>query len=335
MSGLEKPKKGFVLGKFMPPHAGHVHLCDFARHACERLSILVCSLEGDPIPGERRWRWMQELFPDCEVLWCAEPLPQAPNDHPDFWTIWREVVTRYAGVPDVVFASEAYGVQLAAEVGARFMPVDPARRVVPVSGTAVRSDPFANWRFIPSPVRPWFVKRVCLFGPESTGKTTLAGALGRRFSTSVAWEYARTWAEIFDANINAAVLERITLGQLAAAEAAKRQARCILIEDTDPVLTAVWSDMLLGARPPWLEAYDDYADLYLLCDIDVPWVDDGMRYFPDLENRRRFFDACRAELERRRLPYVRIHGSPGEREASAINAVLAAFPGLGPPDEQE
>ena len=50
--------RGFVLGKFMPPHQGHVLLCDFARAYCETLTILVCSLESEPIPGRLRHAWM-------------------------------------------------------------------------------------------------------------------------------------------------------------------------------------------------------------------------------------------------------------------------------------
>ena len=62
----------------------------------------------------------------------------------------------------------------------------------------------------------------------------------------------------------------------------------MLIEDTDPVLTAVWSDTLAGSRDPWFDAYRDYPDLYIFCDIDLPWVDDGTRYFHDPAVRRNF-----------------------------------------------
>ena len=44
-------RHGFVLGKFMPPHLGHVHLCETARQLVDRLTILVCWLPDDPIPG--------------------------------------------------------------------------------------------------------------------------------------------------------------------------------------------------------------------------------------------------------------------------------------------
>lgn len=55
----------------------------------------------------------------------------------------------------------------------------------PLSGTAIRTDPMANWPYIPRCVRPYFVKRVCVFGPESTGKTTLACRLVREVSDPV------------------------------------------------------------------------------------------------------------------------------------------------------
>lgn len=325
MSGPYKPQRGFVLGKFMPPHNGHVYLCDFARQYCDRLTILVCSLDDDPIPGRQRFDWMCELFPRCDVQWCREDLPQEPADHPDFWTIWRDVVHRYGGQPDVVFASETYGAQLAQEVGARFVPVDPARGAVPTSGTAVRADPFANWSHIPPPVRPWFVKRACLFGPESTGKSTLSARLAEHFKTTFVPEYGRTHTETFGVDVTEDDLANIVLGHEAASQAARRQANRVLIEDTDPVLTAVWADMLLDRRPLWLDERRNPADLYLLCDIDAPWVDDSTRYFRDEATRRFFMDRCRTELERRGLPYVTLSGDWDTRLATAIDAIEGAF----------
>lgn len=324
-----KPARGFVLGKFMPPHAGHVFLCDFARAYCRQLTILVCSLPDDPIPGERRLAWMRELFPDCRVLPFTEVVPQAPEDHPDFWDIWRGIVLASHPEPiDVVFASESYGARLAAEVGARFVPVDPGREMLGVSGTAVRADPFGQWRHIPAPVRPWFAGRVCLFGPESTGKTTLTQRLARHFDTVAVAEYGRTYTDAFGVDCTPTDLARIASGHMASVTAAARAANCILICDTDPVLTAVWSDMLVGARDPWFAGFDDLCDLYLLTSVDAPWVDDGTRYFPDDAERRRFFELCRGELDRRGARYVILSGDWETKFQAALKAVGEAFPGL-------
>ena len=327
---LVRPHRGFVLGKFMPPHMGHVFMCDFARRYCERLTILVCSLPTESIPGSLRHAWMREMFPDCEVLWCDELLPQAPSGPGDeaFWSIWRDVVDRYAGNDcrlDVVFASEHYGRRLAEVLEAEFVPVDFTRTARSISGTAIRNDPFATWDFIPPVVRPYFTKRVCLFGPESTGKSTLAVRLAAHFQTICVPEYGRTYTETFGTNIGPPDLRKFVMGHVASVAAAKRQANRILIEDTDPVLTAVWSEMLTGVREDWLTCYNDYADLYLLTDIDLPWSDDGTRYFDDQASRSRFFQLCGDELKSRRLRYEVIRGQGELRFDAAVSAIQKEF----------
>lgn len=323
MSGPVTLRRGFVLGKFMPPHAGHVHLCRFAQGLAEELSIMVCSLESEPIPGALRVGWMRALFPDARVLWCTDDLPQEPKDDPEgFWNKWRAAVRRHHPEPiDLVCASESYGQRLADELDARFAPCDPVRVAVPCSGSAIRADPYANWAFIPDVVRPYYVKRVCVFGPESSGKTTLAVALADRLGTALAPEYGRTYTEVFGTALVEADLMRIVEGHRAGVAAAKRRANRVLIEDTDPLLTAVWSDMLFGRRDPWFATFDDLADLYLLCDIDIPWEDDGTRYFPDAGDRARFARACESELKARGARHVTLAGPLEARLALAVEAV--------------
>ena len=166
------------------------------------------------------------------------------------------------------------------------------------------------------------LKRVTLFGAESTGKTTLADELAWHFHTVVAPEYGREYTETFgqDASTREDML-KIAIGHVARTAAAALKANRVLIEDTDPVLTAVWSDILAGSHDPWFDAFDDYPDLYLFCDIDLPWVKDSVRYFGDPEDRLRFHRACESELVRRGASFVRISGPPDQRLARAIAAV--------------
>ena len=313
---------GMLLGKFLPPHLGHVYLVEFAHHFVDRLSVVVCSLEREPIPGELRHRWMRELFPFDDVIHLTDELPQVPCEHPDFWGRWRAALTRVLpGRPDYVFASEDYGWKLAEVLGATFIPVDRARSVVPARGTAIRADPRAHWDYLPRCVRPYFLKRVCVFGPESTGKSTLARRLADHFGGGLVPEYARTLLEAQHGRLDADDIPRIARGQAASEEALARNARGVLFCDTDVLTTLIWSETLYGSSPAWVrdEAARRTYDLYLLLDVDVPWVGDVVRYLP--EDRRAFFDRCRSELEARGRRYVAVRGGWDERFETARRAV--------------
>jgi HTH-type transcriptional regulator, transcriptional repressor of NAD biosynthesis genes len=325
--------RGFLLGKFMPPHNGHVLLCETARALVDELTILVCWLPDDPIAGETRLGWMQQMFPDCHVIGHDKIVPQVPEDSPDFWPIWRAI--SHAACPygiDFVFASEDYGQRLADEVGAQFWPVDIGRDAVPISASEIRADPASNWQFIPNAVRPYYTHKICLHGPESTGKSVLAQQLATHFETRFVPEYGRTYCEHFGVNLNASDLVTIGKTHHAITDAAMRQCNRKVILDTDPLMTAVWSDMMLGdvpgyARDPWLESFDDYADLYLLMDIDLPWKDDGTRIYGDASQRQHFFNLCKAELDARNVRYEIISGDGDIRFVAALAAIESVFTG--------
>ncbi len=319
-------KHGFVLGKFMPPHKGHVFLCEFARRQCEELTILVGSLPNEPIPGELRFEWMKQLFPTCNVVWCNEVLPQEPryiNDE-EFWDTWSDAIYRYTGRTsfDAVFASESYGIPLSICLEATFIPCDVKRETVRTSGTKVRENPESQWKNLPDIVKPYFQKRVTLFGPESTGKTTVGQGLARMLNTLMVPEYGRLYTEAFGPELEQDELRLIADAHLASLAAARPNAGLLIIEDTDPVMTAVWSDMLFGKRDPWFDEFHEYSDLYLLFDVDIPWVDDGTRYFKNDDDRRKFFHLCETELRKRGVSYRVIRGQGDDRLWAARDAIF-------------
>lgn len=311
-----------LLGKFLPPHYGHVYLGDFARHFVKDLTIVVGTLQREPIPGALRFEWMKQLFPGVNVVHLDEELPQAPSEHPDFWRLWQDALQRILPCrPDVVFASEPYGQKLSEVLGGRFMPVNPARSIRRVSGTAVREDPFKHWDLIPPPVRAYYAKRVCIFGPESTGKSTLAQNLATHFQTLTVPEYARTLLEWREGKLHEADLPDIARGQAASEDALAPYTNRILFADTDPLATCVWSEFLYGRTDPTITALarSRHADLYLLTDVDVPWMPDLVRYLP--EDRTNFLDRCEQALIREGRRYVKISGTWAERFERAVKAV--------------
>jgi NadR type nicotinamide-nucleotide adenylyltransferase len=119
----------------------------------------------------------------------------------------------------------------------------------------------------------------------------------------------------------------IARGQAASEDALLPDSNRVLICDTDPLLTAVWSRSLYGACDPWIEeqALARRYDLTLLTDVDVPWVADPVRYLPD--DRRPFFDRCEAALRQAGRRYQVLRGSWDERLARACEAIDALLRG--------
>ena len=94
-----------------------------------------------------------------------------------------------------------------------------------------------------------------------------------------------------------------------------------VVTDTDPLMTAVWADMLFGQRDPWFADWNRLSDFYLLFAPDLPWVEDGTRLFGTLAERQRFFEWSRDELDRRGVRYALVEGQGESRYANALAAI--------------
>lgn len=327
--------RGMVLGKFLPPHRGHVHLVEFARRYCDQVAVVVERIRGEPIPSTLRVQWMRALFPDCHIVHLTDLNPQDPAEHPAFWDIWRRSLLRcLPWPPDVVVASDDYGAPLARALGAGFVPADPGRASISISGTDIRRDPMRHFDELPDVVRPYFVKRVRVVGPESSGKSTLARALARRFGTVHVPEYAEKLIRLRGGDFDEADLVGFARGQEADEHALARLARRVLVCDTDPLTTLVWSRLLHGRVDPAIAAAAGRAryDLTLVCLPDVPYVPDVHRVDPG--TRQRYLALLMGELRARHVAPVLLAGDWAERErtaAGAIEALVAPRPGPAGP----
>lgn len=315
---------GVVLGKFLPPHQGHLYLVEFAQCFADEVTVVVGSLPAEPIPGELRYQWMKQLFPQLHVVHLTDENPQYPHEHPDFWQIWRASLERVVAKPvDAVFASESYGAPLAAALSATFIPTNALRDTLPVSGTAIRQDPLAHWSYLPLQVKRYFQKRIVIFGPESSGKTTLAGDLARHFQGMVVAEYARTWLAGREDQFTLQDMEMIARGQRASELSLSSLGSPYLFCDTDALTTALWSRQLFDRVPDSVNALaeDNDSHFTLLLQPDLPWEEDPLRFTP--HSRQEFFDECRRALEVRGRPYAVITGTGAARLDRAVQAVEA------------
>jgi len=168
--------------------------------------------------------------------------------------------------------------------------------------------------------------KVVLFGPESTGKTTLAKQLAEHYRTEWVPEYAREYLQDkWDREQKTCEpkdLLPIAYGQMRLENELAKTANGILICDTDLLETKVYSETYYtGTCDPLLERYalKNQYDLYLLTYIDTPWVADDLRDKPD--ERRRMFEYFKASLEQYDRNFIILRGDKPTRLARAIKAI--------------
>jgi HTH-type transcriptional repressor of NAD biosynthesis genes len=163
--------------------------------------------------------------------------------------------------------------------------------------------------------------RVCVTGPESTGKTTLAARIAEHWHTVWVPEASRAYAERKQSPLLVDDVIPIALEHVAMAKDAERLATRLLVLDTDLLSTVIYSRHYYGLVAPEVDGMERVrrADLYLLCSIDVPWVPDGVRDRPaDRENMLGLF---RDALELRALRWTLISGDWEARWRVAYEAV--------------
>lgn len=173
--------------------------------------------------------------------------------------------------------------------------------------------------------------KVVLFGPESTGKTSLAIELAKHFKTVYVKEFAREFLEKKLAEQNKICeihdLIPIAIGQMRLENELIKKANEVLFCDTDLLTTATYSRLYFdNFCDPIINKYSkkNKYDLYLLLDIDVPWVQDDLRDRPN--ERRLFYENFKQTLINNNKPFKLISGNYEERlkkSISFVNEILA------------
>ena len=174
--------------------------------------------------------------------------------------------------------------------------------------------------------QPTDIIKIAMFGPESTGKTTLAKQLADHFQTVWAPEFARKYLqEKWDSSQQICTLEDmlpIALGQIKLENESLQKANKYLFCDTNLMVTKVFSEMYYDFCDPVLieAASENKYDLFFLTDVDVPWTKDDLRDKPS--DRQNTFNIFKETLISIHKPFIIISGNIEERLNKAI-AILS------------
>ena len=179
------------------------------------------------------------------------------------------------------------------------------------------------------------IKKIVAIGPESTGKSTLCQQLAKHFNASWCPEYARKYLHQNGVKYGYEDLLKITQGQLTIEDycisSANGQQSTVnsayssqlLFLDTNMYVMKVWYEYVFGKCEQLVldEISKRTYDLYLLCNIDLPWTADEMREYPDEQPRIELYNIYKDLLINQATPWIEISGSYEERLRKAVKAV--------------
>ncbi|MEI7489890.1 MAG: ATP-binding protein [Bacteroidota bacterium] len=169
------------------------------------------------------------------------------------------------------------------------------------------------------------LRKIAITGPESTGKSMLAGQLAVQYGTVWVPEYAREYLELNGPAYREEDILAIARGQLERETEALRKASGFIFCDTEFVVTKIWSEVKYGRCHPWISGQVErhVYDLYLLCDIDLPWEFDPLREHPG--RRKELFELYCNELTARGFPFFIVRGYGRDRLSNAISIINEQF----------
>lgn len=179
------------------------------------------------------------------------------------------------------------------------------------------------------------IKKVVIIGPESTGKSTLCEELAQHYETLWCPEFAREYLLTNGINYEYDDLLTIAKGQLALEDEytlllenqslplLENGGHIPLFIDTDMYVMKVWSEFVFGQCHPFIleQAVKREYDLYLLCNIDLPWTKDELREYPELSSRQKLYRMYKDILINQPVPWVDVKGEHDERLKISIGAV--------------
>jgi HTH-type transcriptional regulator, transcriptional repressor of NAD biosynthesis genes len=331
---------GFIGGKFLPLHLGHVYAIVHASTIVDELYVVLSHSElrdrelcqdtkMNYIPAQIRLRWLSQLTKDMPHVKVISIEDHQDNDNYD-WAEGAHLIKREIGKPiDYVFSSEIQYNDIFTELypNTKHKLIDPMRSQVNITATTIRMEGvFKHWEFIPDFVRPYFIKKIVVVGTESCGKSTLTRNLAKIYNTTYVEEYGRTLCEELGGCDGIMVKEdyqRIAFGHKMEEFKAIEKANKLVFIDTEAIVTQFYSNLYNDEHQPVLDEIakiQDY-DLWLFLEPDVKWVDDGLRVHGEEKVRDQNNEHLKTLLNKHHIDYKVLSGDYESRLKGAIEHI--------------
>lgn len=341
----EDKNVGLIFGAFYPLHTGHVYLIQRAISQVDELHIILRYNEARDLQVFKdsamrrqptlkdRLRWLLQTFKyqkNIHIHYIDEDnLTQSSEDR----ALWAEKVDYFLQShnikPNLIYTSEEKDVDFYQQhLNLPTKVIDAERSFMNIRSEDIRRAPLSHWEYIPSEVRPFFVKTIAILGGEASGKSTMINKLANMFNTSSAWEYGREYIFRHLGGDERALqfndYQNIAIGQAQYIDFAVKHANKVTFIDTAFVTTQAYCIKYEGKPHPALQSMLDnyYFDLVIFLDNSTATISDETRHLGSNQARKEFQSLLKLILHKHNIPYVEINSDQyDERYLKCIELV--------------
>ena len=328
-----KYNKGMYGGSFNPLHLGHVNDIILASSMCNKLYlVLAVSNDEKEIDEHIRYKWLMDITKDMENVEVIKIYDNSNNKNETDWEDGKNQVLKVTKNLDVVFAGDDYkGKNIWENLYKDSKVYYFKRNEINISSTQIRENLYKYFDYLPRSVQKDYVKKVCIIGTESCGKSTLVRNLAKYFNTTYVEEAGRFVCE--DAggidNMTKDDYFKILFRHKEEERKKLELANKVLFIDTDSLITYFYYSLMYKDNEEYDKKFsliartisdlNDY-DLYLFLEPDVPFVKDITR--SDGENRTNDNNYLKQILKENNIRYETINGDYVNRYEKAKEKVL-------------
>ena len=320
---------GFIGGKFLPFHLGHVYVIIAASNKVDELYVVLSSSKNRDKEICKRDR-IKYIPAEVRLSWIGESLNNVGNvkiihiedEHWDSDYDWEEgadMIKKAIGKPiDYVFSSEENYNNLFKKYypDSKHIIVDDKRETVTISATEMRRRLYNNWDKLPNCVRSYFTKKVAIVGTESCGKTALSQKLAKFYNTNYVEEIGRKYCEKYSNLLTAEMFDLIAMEHFLLQIKKSEESNKVLFVDSDAAITQYYLEMYFkGRKSELIEQIikiQDY-DLVIFLEPDVKWVDDGLRFAGEEKEREENNKKLKRMFTERGIKFRVISGDYSQR----------------------
>lgn len=290
----EIKKVGFYGGKFLPIHQGHVYAITSAACEMDKLYVVLCTDKDEEhrlceeantfyISPEKRISWIGQIIADMENV---ELIHITEYEFEPGAKLIKKAIPY--PITHVYSSEPSYGhIFKKLYPGAQHRLLDEERKAYSISATEIRKNPYSNWKMLPKVVRKDFVKKICIIGTESCGKSTMIRNLAKLYNTNYVHEVGRDYCEKHSNQLTETMFSEIAMEHYLLANKLSEESNKILFVDTEATTTQYYLDMYLGKYSNLIDEITKIQnyDMYIFLEPTIEWVDDGYRFAGGKEER--------------------------------------------------